>query len=132
MTRISCSRYVFPLNHITIALQITYSSLPNRCSRMFISCKVCLLTSIEDKRQTLPEIKVHACLFGTLEYPKGKNIGCHGCPYMQVFENNPTPSLNPITLNMLNLVHTVCTTLTRQFTLLLRQRRQNIYLVHTT
>ena len=27
---------------------------------MFISSKVCLLTSIEDKRQTLPEIDVHA------------------------------------------------------------------------
>ena len=34
----------------------------------FISSKVCLLTSIEDKRQTLPEINMHARLFGTLEY----------------------------------------------------------------
>ena len=35
---------------------------------MFISGKVFLLTSTEDKRQTLPEINVHARLFGTLEY----------------------------------------------------------------
>ena len=31
--------------------------------------KVCPLTSIEPKRQTLPEINVHARLLGTLEYP---------------------------------------------------------------
>ena len=35
---------------------------------MFISSKVCPLTSIEPKRQTLPEINVNACLFGKLEY----------------------------------------------------------------
>ena len=35
---------------------------------MFISGKVCLLSYIDVKRQTLPEINVHAHLFGTLEY----------------------------------------------------------------
>ena len=29
---------------------------------------LCLLTLIEPKRQTLPEINVHARLFGTLQY----------------------------------------------------------------
>ena len=45
-----------------------YSSVPNRRACMFISGKVCLLSSIDVKRQTLPEINVHARLFGTLEY----------------------------------------------------------------
>ena len=45
-----------------------YSSVLNRRACTFISGKVCLLTSIEDKRQTLPEINMHARLFGTLEY----------------------------------------------------------------
>ena len=45
-----------------------YSSVPNRHACTFISGKVCLLTLIEDKIQTLPEINVHARLIGTLEY----------------------------------------------------------------
>ena len=45
-----------------------YSNVPKKRARMFISGKVCLLTLIEPKRQTLPEINVHALLFGTLEY----------------------------------------------------------------
>ena len=45
-----------------------YSSVPNRRACMFISGKVCLLSSIDVKRQTLPEINVHARQFGTLEY----------------------------------------------------------------
>ena len=40
-----------------------YFSVRNRRA-----CKVCLLSSIDVKRQTLPEINVHAHLFGTLEY----------------------------------------------------------------
>ena len=45
------------------------SSLDTLVYRIDVSIfgKDCLLTSIEDKRQTLPEIKVHARLFGTLE-----------------------------------------------------------------
>ena len=35
---------------------------------MFVSSNVCLLISIEGKRQTLLEINVHARLFSTLEY----------------------------------------------------------------
>ena len=46
-------------------LKTNYSSVPNRRAYTFISGKVCLLTSIENKRQTLPEING---LFGTLEY----------------------------------------------------------------
>ena len=45
-----------------------YSNVPKKRARTFISGKVCLLTLIEPKRQTLPEINVHALLFGTLEY----------------------------------------------------------------
>ena len=45
-----------------------YSNVPNKRACTFISGKVCLLTLIEPKRQTLPEINVHARLFGTLEY----------------------------------------------------------------
>ena len=37
---------------------------------MFISGKVCLLAYIKVRGQTLPEINVHAHLFGTLEYLK--------------------------------------------------------------
>ena len=46
------------------------SSLDTLVYRIDVSIfgKDCLLTSIEDKRQTLPEINVHACLFGTLKY----------------------------------------------------------------
>ena len=35
---------------------------------MSISGKVCLLTSIEDNIQTLPEVNMHARLIGTLQY----------------------------------------------------------------
>ena len=45
-----------------------YSNVPNKRARTFISGKVCLLTLIEPEWQTLPEINVHARLFGTLEY----------------------------------------------------------------
>jgi hypothetical protein len=45
-------------------LNSKYTSVPNRCACTFISGKVCILTSIEDKRQTLTEINVHARLFG--------------------------------------------------------------------
>jgi hypothetical protein len=52
---------------------VEYSNVPNKRTYTFISCKVCPLTSIEPKRQTLPEINVHALcmharLFGKLEY----------------------------------------------------------------
>ncbi len=46
---------------------IIYSRVRNRRACTFISGKVCLLSSINVKRQTWPEIKVHARLFGTLE-----------------------------------------------------------------
>jgi hypothetical protein len=42
--------------------------VPNKRVYTFISSKVCLLTLIEPKRQTLPEINVYARLFSTLEY----------------------------------------------------------------
>ena len=42
---------------------INYSSVPNRRACTFISGKVCLLSSIDVKRKTLPEINMHACLF---------------------------------------------------------------------
>ena len=45
-----------------------YSSVLNRQPCMFISSKVCILTLIEAKRQTLPEINVQGCLFRALEY----------------------------------------------------------------
>ena len=54
-----------------------YSNVPNRRSCMFISGKVCLLSSNNVKRQTLPEINVHARLFGTLEY-EICHLGCLG------------------------------------------------------
>ena len=47
---------------------IMYSNVPNKRACTFISGKVCLLGSIKVKRQTLPEINMHAHLFGTLEY----------------------------------------------------------------
>ena len=46
---------------------VTYFSVPNRHARTIISSKVCRLSSIYVKRQTLPEINVHARLFSTLE-----------------------------------------------------------------
>ena len=46
---------------------LEYSNVPNKHACTFISGKVCPLTLIEPKRQTLPGINVHACLFGTLE-----------------------------------------------------------------
>ena len=44
-----------------------YSNVPNKPAYTFISGKVCLLGSIKVRGQTLPEINVHARLFGTLE-----------------------------------------------------------------
>ena len=52
-------------------MQIYYSILPNRRVYTFISGKVCLLASIKIKRRTLPEINVHTCLFGCIEYLHG-------------------------------------------------------------
>ena len=52
----------------TVYLLSMYSNMPNKRACMFISGKVCLLGSIEVRGQTLPEINVHARLFGTLEY----------------------------------------------------------------
>ena len=49
----------------------SYSNVQNKRACTFISGKVCPLTLIEPKRQTLLEINMHAHLFGTLEY---KNI----------------------------------------------------------
>ena len=40
----------------------------NRRVYTFISGKVCFLTLIEAKRQTLQEINVYTCLFGSIEY----------------------------------------------------------------
>ena len=47
---------------------MTYSNVPNKRASTFITGNVCLLGSIKVRRQTLPEINVRACLFGTLEY----------------------------------------------------------------
>ena len=52
--------------------------MPNKRACTLISGKVCLLTLIEPKKQTLPEINVHARLFGTLEY-----IRIHSVKYNQ-------------------------------------------------
>ena len=53
--------FYFSTNYLqdTSSVKIAYSSVPNRRACTFISGKVCLLTSIEDKRQTLPEISMH-------------------------------------------------------------------------
>ena len=48
--------------------QQLYSILPNRRVYTFISSKVCLLTLIETKRQTSPEINIQGHLFRTLKY----------------------------------------------------------------
>ena len=45
--------------------------MPNK--RVISGKVVCLLGSIKVRRQTLPEINVHARLFGTLEY-KNLNV----------------------------------------------------------
>ena len=50
-----------------------YSSVRNRHACTFISGKICLLSSIDVRRQTLPEKNVHARLFGTLEYLGSKS-----------------------------------------------------------
>ena len=42
--------------------------MPNKHACTFISGKVCPLTWIEPKRQTLPKINMHARLFGASEY----------------------------------------------------------------
>ena len=48
-----------------------YSNMQNERPCTFISGKVCILGSIKVRIQTLPEINVHARLFGTLEYSGG-------------------------------------------------------------
>ena len=57
-----------------------YSRVPNRSPCAFISGKVCLLTLIEPKRQTLPEISVYTCLFGSIEYMSVKLSFCQKDP----------------------------------------------------
>ena len=44
-----------------------YSSVPNRSACTFISGKVCLLTLIEDKGQTLPD---RMCLHDSIRYTR--------------------------------------------------------------
>ena len=57
-----------PFNHkLDQSATMAYSNVPNKRACTFISGKVCLLGSIKVRRQTLPEIIVHARLFGTLE-----------------------------------------------------------------
>ena len=58
-------------------------------------CKVCLLTLIELKRQILPEINLHAHLFGTLEY---LNIDLHS-PF-QVTDASLTACVLKLGLNL--------------------------------
>jgi hypothetical protein len=53
---------------IANATTTAYSNVPNKRACTFISGKNCPLPLIKHKRQTLPEINVHARLFGTLEY----------------------------------------------------------------
>ena len=57
---------IMPLHTLDIYLQVN-SSVPNKRVCTFISGKLCLLTSIEDKRPTLLVMNVHTRLFGTLE-----------------------------------------------------------------
>ena len=52
-----------------VFIWVIYSNVPNKRECTVISSKVCVLTFIEPKRQTLLEINMHARLFGTLEYP---------------------------------------------------------------
>jgi hypothetical protein len=49
-------------------LLFCYSNVPNKRACTFISGKVFLLGSIKVRGQNLPEINVHARLFGTLAY----------------------------------------------------------------
>ena len=67
-------------------LLFCYSNVPNKRACTFISGKVCLLGSIKVRGQNLPEINVHARLFGTLEYARlGNNclnIGLHFKDYI--------------------------------------------------
>ena len=58
-----------PMNYVTLVVHGSpYSSVLNRRLCTFISGKVCLLNSIEAKKQNLPEISVQGHLFRTLEY----------------------------------------------------------------
>ena len=50
-----------------IFLPFGYSSVPKRHACTFISGKVCLLSSIDVKRQSLQEINMREHLFGRLE-----------------------------------------------------------------
>jgi hypothetical protein len=52
---------------IANATTTAYSNVPNKRACTFISGKVYLFVSIKVRRQSLPEINVHARLFGTLE-----------------------------------------------------------------
>ena len=49
-------------------LSTKYSILPNKRVYTFISGQVCLVTLIEPKRQTWPEINMYTRLFGSIEY----------------------------------------------------------------
>ena len=60
-----------------IFLPFGYSSVPKRHACTFISGKVCLLSSIDVKRQTLLEINVHARLSRTLEYREEQELFCN-------------------------------------------------------
>jgi hypothetical protein len=57
---------IMPLHTLDRHLQVN-SSVPNKRVCTFFSGKLCLLTSIEDKRPTLLVMNVHTRLFGTLE-----------------------------------------------------------------
>ena len=55
-------------NWINIPEAKLLHNVPNKRACTIISGQVCPLTLIASKRQTLPEINMHARLFGTLEY----------------------------------------------------------------
>ena len=65
--KIDWSLFLQSNQNVTIVCHCVYSNVPNKRACTFISGKVCPLTLIEPKRQTLLEINMHARLFGTLE-----------------------------------------------------------------
>ena len=72
--------------------------MPNKCTSTFISGKVCLLGSIEGRGLTLPEINVHAHLFGTLEYLTPEEIIIEEYLSTLLMENLYLPSNSTVKL----------------------------------
>ena len=68
----------------------------NKCACTFISGKVCLLSSIKVRRQSLSKINVHARLFGTLEYVRSVALSTKFvCFYKETHHNHQELWDNP-------------------------------------